>query len=209
DKKSVAGGLRGGGVRAPAPTDAKGDLDASFRLAGTALETAKGTVALTARADVNGRRIDRLKLDTVIGGGVARADGTVTAEGAQAQLHADVKLGNPIVIDGARVRAQLADLGAVAPGVKGSASADVNVSGTPQDLAAKGRAHADGIVAGSARVASADVSFDVTKRGQGFAGSAKLDAFGVSAAKNPFGRVRADATFDGGKTVAVNLNVGG
>jgi translocation and assembly module TamB len=210
EKPGIAGELRARGVRAPGPIAARGDVDASFDVAGKTLETARGTLALTARADVAGRTIDRLKVDAVVGGGVARADATVSAAGGTGRAHADVRLQQPIVVDGARLRAELPDIGALAPGVKGSGSVDVTVRGTPQALEAKGRAHADRIAAGPARAASADVDFDVTRRGMSFAGSARLDAHDVAAAAMGLGRVRADARLGaGGRTVAVNLAVGG
>ena len=209
DRPAARGELHVRGVQTPpGMTPAKLDLDATFDLGGRTLQTARGQIALNAKGTVTDRRIDQLKVDATLEGGMARADFTVKTPGASAQGHADVRLGEEIAIEASRVRAELADLGAVKKGLAGRVSADVRVTGTPRALAAAGQITADGVVAGSARVRTAKIDFDMGGLPRSPRGKAGLHAEGVTAGGQAIGRVLVDAAGDG-KSLGVRVATGG
>lgn len=184
DVPAASGKLIARGIVSPLPTaPGKVDFDLSIDATGQSVKTLKGTLNLEGSGVVVARKIDKLKLAVVAGGGVARADLTAALPEARGTAHADVRLSRPIYFESLEAKLSASDLGAALsqPRLHGQAGLEVAAHGSLDDLSARGKLHLRRVRQGKMRIDRADAGFEL-----------------AGLPRAPHGRVEARAAGDAG-----------
>lgn len=209
---AVRGELHGVELVPPVGPKAQASFDLKLDLAGFTAAAAKGTLELGARGVVAGQRVDALRVRASISSGVVVLDGEVRVPGAHAGLRGRARVGNELVIETARLRAEVRDLKlfrALRPGLSGSAALDLTARGALTSLSARGWLRAKDPALAPLRAASLRLGFDVSGLPGAPAGNAQLEVLGAAVGQEPLGTVSAEVNTRGRRSYEVKLKSSG